>query len=146
MLTLEGRAKEFVFTGKQLALIVAATFMLENWPFKTPSARTAKALIPEESASAVHLRVFGEVRRHFENNGLWSNEPWTPALIQKRAATSLALGLEEAEVEVVSVALSAVLEEFRDNWDELCVASPGNLDWYDAEPGDLEGLADCLRK
>jgi hypothetical protein len=97
-------------------------------------------------ADRVSQTVSEQTRNAWSDAGLWDSPTgrWTRDLIQRRSATSTDLRLSGEELEDAILALRAAHAEFSTNWDEFCVATPGNVDWYPAGPGDLLVLADRL--
>lgn len=134
--------------GTESALVVAAMFMLGNWPFESQEARAV--LGDGDRSLAVELgdRISSRWRHLLSSVGLWESPtgPWSRDLIAQRGALKHGLRLEADELPSVILALRALVAEFARNWGELCVAAPGAVDWYGVGSSDLQRLAERLHR
>jgi hypothetical protein len=134
--------------GAEFALLVASTFIMIGWAYER---RSAQMLVSEEArrrVDKVNDRISEQARKAWKDAGIWESPTrlWTPDLIARRSAIKGKLVLERDELRDTELALRAAYAEFLDNWDEFCVATPGNLDWYTVGPQDIVDLADKLNR
>jgi len=132
--------------GTESALLVAAVFILGNWPFESPAARAMLTNADRSLAEVVGDRISARWRSALSSAGLWDSPTgqWTPDLIAKRGELEHGLQLERDELPMSVLALRSCAIEFADSWGKFCVAAPGAVDWYGVGSAALEHLAERL--
>lgn len=137
-----------MLNGTELALLVASTFALFGWPFERSQAKAMVTAPIRRRADEVNEAVSAQARTAWDDASVWKSPTgfWTPDLIRRRSLVSAALALTKEDLEVAILALRATHAEFETNWDEFCVATPGNIDWYPASPESLADLATKLEQ
>lgn len=128
--------------GKELALILAASFMADLWKFGDPVAREVLTGSRSSDRSALANGLWRQSRRFLDASGALGapGERWTPDLIRRRALLTGYLTLSSDELHLLVLVLQACYAEFVHDWNELCVAGPGDLAAYGLQPKDLQNL------
>lgn len=133
---------ELKLDGTELALLLSATFMADHWLFEQAEARALLNSDNKREIRNLYERVSKESARILKAGGAYKSEvsPWTRDFIRRRARVVGVIQMTQMEASVLLLILRVCIEEFRENWKDFYIASPGNLDWYGIEFDDLWAL------
>lgn len=137
--------EQIAIDGKQLALLVSASFMLAFWSFKRQEARELLAGEDRTPFEGVLKILLEESTRILSGADAFEAPAhgWTEALAAKRAAVCGTMAMRRSQLRSLILALRVCHAEFGDPlaWVDFCIASPGNIDSYGIVPPDLLILA-----
>jgi len=127
-----------------MALLVAATGLLCDWPFEVAEAKSMVHEDEKRAAESLSERLSSEWREFLARAGLWDDPSgrWTRELIEKRAGQQVQVSLSLTDASLVRLVIRATFTEFKDNWGEFCIVGTGALHWYPVGPAELDRLAE----
>lgn len=132
--------------GNEAALVVAALFMLDCWPFESDDARAMIEGLDRAAVERLAAEIGARWQQSLEEHQLRDSPTgkWTPGLIEQRRRLKVGLCLHPHELPLTILALRSSATEFSGTWWEFCVAAPGSIDQYGASLQDLLSLAERL--